>query len=110
LSLINSRRGLLTGKYRRGGPVPEGIRGANNEYFRGIWLRDENFDALERYEVFAREIGRTVAELAVAWLLANPIVCSLITGVTKPAQLATNVLAAEWMLTTGQWLSLDQTT
>jgi aryl-alcohol dehydrogenase-like predicted oxidoreductase len=102
--------GFLTGKYRRGGPIPEGVRGAANEDFRRIWLRDENFDALERYEAFARESGRTVAELAVAWLLANPVVCSVITGVTTPTQLAANVLAAEWMLTTEQLLSLDQTT
>src|SRR5437764_863206 len=65
--------GLLTGKYRRGRPFPEGSRLARSERF-AAGATDENFDRVEAYEAFAAERGRTVTELAIAWLLAQPAV------------------------------------
>jgi aryl-alcohol dehydrogenase-like predicted oxidoreductase len=90
--------GMLTGKYRRGEPFPPGTRLAASDHFAHI-ATDEAFAKVDAYRAFATERGHTVAELAVAWLLAQPSVTSVITGATKPEQIATNSSAAAWTLT-----------
>jgi len=89
--------GLLTGKYRRGEPFPAGTRLARSDRFASA-ATDENFDRIEAYERFAAERGRTVGELAIAWLLAQPAVASVIAGATRPEQVAANAAAAGWVL------------
>lgn len=89
--------GFLTGKYRRGVDPSPGTR------FHGSarWLprlTDTNFDAIDQYEAFSRERGHSISELAIAWLLAQPIVCSVITGATSCNQVEANVRAADWDL------------
>jgi aryl-alcohol dehydrogenase-like predicted oxidoreductase len=90
--------GLLTGKYRRGEPFPEGTRLARNERFAGA-ATDDNFARIEAYEAFAAERGHTITELAIAWLLAQPAVASVIAGATRPEQVEANAAAATWVLT-----------
>ncbi len=90
--------GLLTGKYRPGEPVPPGTRGYNNPGFQQQ-LTERNFAIVGRLEAFARDHGHTIGELAVAWLLSRPEVCSVITGVTSPAQVDANAAGASWTLT-----------
>jgi 1-deoxyxylulose-5-phosphate synthase len=90
--------GFLTGKYRRGEPPPEGTRGHGNQRFQQQWLTDANFDRLERYQAFASERGLEVTQLALAWLLSEPAVCSVIAGATRPEQVEANVRAGEWKL------------
>ena len=89
--------GLLTGKYRRGQEFPEGTRLAASSYFAKA-ATDANFDKIEAYEAFAADSGHTITELAIAWLLAQPTVTSVIAGATKPEQIAANVSAAGWTL------------
>ncbi|MEW6473580.1 MAG: aldo/keto reductase [Actinomycetota bacterium] len=89
--------GLLTGKYRRGEPFPEGTRLARQERF-AAGATEENFARIETYEAFAAARGHTITELAIAWLLAQPSVASVIAGATRPEQVATNAAAA-WVLT-----------
>lgn len=89
--------GMLTGKYRRGEPFPEGSRLAAAAYFAAS-ATDENFTKVEAYEAFAAERGHTVTELAISWLLAHPCVTSVIAGATTPEQIAANVAAATWTL------------
>ena len=93
--------GLLTGKYRRGEPFPPGSRLARSERFAAI-ATAENFDRVEAYEAFAAERGHTVAELAIAWLLAQRSVASVIAGATGPDQVAANAAAAAWVLGTDE--------
>ena len=100
--------GLLTGKYRRNQPFPEGTRLARNERL-AAGATDENFDRLEAYEAFAAERGHTVTELAIAWLLAQPAVASVIAGATRPAQVAANAAAATWRLSAGEASALAAT-
>jgi aryl-alcohol dehydrogenase-like predicted oxidoreductase len=89
--------GLLTGKYRRGAPPPEGSRLAGERYARQ--LTDERLAAVETLIAFAEARGHTVLELAISWLLAQPRVASVIAGATRPEQVRTNVAAAGWALT-----------
>jgi aryl-alcohol dehydrogenase-like predicted oxidoreductase len=90
--------GLLTGKYRRGEPFPAGTRLARSDRFAAA-ATDGNFDRVEAYEAFAAERGRTIGELAIAWLLAQRSVTSVIAGATRPEQVVANAAAATWVLT-----------
>jgi aryl-alcohol dehydrogenase-like predicted oxidoreductase len=89
--------GLLTGKYRRGEPFPEGTRLANAKHYQRL-ATDEAFDQIEAFERFAVDRGHSLTELAIAWLLAQPTVTSVIAGATKPEQITANVAAAGWAL------------
>jgi aryl-alcohol dehydrogenase-like predicted oxidoreductase len=93
--------GLLTGKYRRGAPVPDGTR-IQKWAMADRVLTDENFDVLEALEAWAQERGHTLLELAFAWLLATPEVASVIAGATSSAQVAANAAAGAWELTVGE--------
>ncbi len=88
--------GFLTGKYRRGQPAPDGTRLAEND--RGTFT-SRNFDILENLEGFASERGHTILELAFAWLLASPMVSSVIAGATRIEQVEVNAASAVWSLT-----------
>ena len=99
--------GFLTGKYRRGQPIPDGTRLAGNAQRAQATLTDAKFDILEPLEAFATEHGRSMVELAIAWLLANPLVSSVIAGVTWPEQAVANAKAAEWHLTPKEMQRID---
>jgi aryl-alcohol dehydrogenase-like predicted oxidoreductase len=91
--------GFLTGKYRRGETPAEDTRMAKMGQMAERTLTGPNFDVLEALEAFARERGHGILELAVSWLLANPLVSSVIAGATKPEQVTANLTAAQWRLT-----------
>jgi len=101
-------RGMLTGKYRRNEPPPTGTRlaGAPEERRREVFA-DKNFDRIEALEEWAREHGHTLLELSFAWLLARPMVASVIAGATKPEQVRANAAAASWQLTTDELAEID---
>jgi aryl-alcohol dehydrogenase-like predicted oxidoreductase len=87
--------GLLTGKYKRNAPRPEGTRLSG----RDEMFTDETFDRLEQLEQFADERGVTILHVAIGGLLAQPAVSSVIAGATKPEQVRANVEAGQWELT-----------
>lgn len=89
--------GMLTGKYRRGEPFPEGTRMARSDRWSRM-VTDAAFDRVEVLTAWAADHGHTVGELAVAWLLAQPAVSSVITGATRPEQVTANAAAAAWRL------------
>ncbi len=99
--------GLLTGKYTRNAPIPEGTRMASDDFYRRS-LTDENFDKVEKLSAFAEGRGHTVGELAITWLLTNPTVCSVISGATRPEQVVKNVKAADWVLTPEDLKAVDE--
>jgi aryl-alcohol dehydrogenase-like predicted oxidoreductase len=84
--------GLLTGKYRRGQPPPEGTRLAT----RGEVFTDETFDRLEALEAFAEERGVSLLSVAIGGLLAQPAIASVIAGATQPDQVRANAAEGEW--------------
>jgi aryl-alcohol dehydrogenase-like predicted oxidoreductase len=84
--------GLLTGKYKRNEPRPEGTRlSGRDEVFT-----DETFDRIEALEEFAQERGVKLLDVAIGGLAAQPAVASVIAGATKPEQVYANVRAGEW--------------
>jgi aryl-alcohol dehydrogenase-like predicted oxidoreductase len=85
--------GLLTGKYRRGEPAPEGTR------MHGREIEDERFDRVELLAAFAESRGRSLHELAISALASLPGFGSIIAGATKPEQVRANAAAASWRLT-----------
>jgi aryl-alcohol dehydrogenase-like predicted oxidoreductase len=99
--------GLLTGKYRKGQPAPEGARLSDPKWEERM-RADERLDRVERLIAFAEGRGHTVLELAFAWLLARPVVASVIAGATKPAQVQANAAAAGWSLTPADLAEIDR--
>jgi aryl-alcohol dehydrogenase-like predicted oxidoreductase len=98
--------GLLTGKYVRGEAPPAGTRFAalprlGQGYTEGDW------DKVARLDAFARERGRTVLELAMSWLAAQPAVPTVLVGATSPAQVRANVEAIGWALTPEDLAAVD---
>ena len=94
--------GLLTGKYRKGAPAPDGTR-------LSFWtprahqaLDDETLERVEKLAALAQASGHTILELAVSWLLTRPQVASVIAGATSPDQVRANAAAAAWTPAPGQ--------
>jgi len=88
-------RGLLTGKYHRGEPAPEGTRLHGREQLAD----DATWDKIEALKRFAAGRGISMTDLAIAGLLARPIVASVIAGATKPEQVRSNAAAVRWQPT-----------
>lgn len=87
--------GLLTGKYRSG--VPEGSRAQLQGY---DWLRTQLTDTdknqrVAQLQTVAQELGCSIGQLAIAWVLTNPNVSTVITGASRVEQIAENMKAAE---------------
>ena len=91
------KSGLLTGKYRKGQPIPENTRVARFERYRKL-LTDENLDKVESLIDYAQSHGHTILELAISWLLAHKVVASVIAGASSAEQIRANVRAADWQL------------
>jgi len=88
-------QGLLTGKYKKGEPPPEGSRATfQRDKQVNALLTDENLDKVERLCVIAQELAVPMAVLALEWILRKPIVSSVITGASRPAQLESNIAAS----------------
>ena len=98
--------GLLTGKYRRGQPIPQDTRVAKFERYRKL-LTEENLDKVEALIGFAESRGHTVLELAFSWLLAHEVVASVIAGASSARQVADNASAATWKLTADNLHEID---
>ncbi|MEY9953810.1 aldo/keto reductase family protein [Leifsonia sp. EB34] len=90
-------QGVLTGKYLPGAPLPEGSRAADDKGGGNAiksFLRDDVLTAVQRLKPIADELGATMAQLAIAWVLQNPNVSGAIVGASRPEQVASNVKAA----------------
>ncbi len=100
--------GFLTGKYRRGQPPPEGTRLSFVPQIADSLLTERRFDVVEQLEEFATQRSRSILELAIAWLLAKPVVSSVIAGVSRVGQATENAKAAGWTLSSVEVRELDQ--
>jgi aryl-alcohol dehydrogenase-like predicted oxidoreductase len=95
--------GFLTGKYRRGQPLPRSARAGGVKRF----LTDEGFTVIEALEEIASARGTTIAAVALAWLLTRPAVVAPIIGANSPAQLADLLPAADLALSAEEIAALD---
>lgn len=91
--------GLLTGKYNRQNAAPEDSRLGKNLWNTGDrFLTESKLQLVEKLSDFAAVRGHTLLELSVSWLLAQPVVCSVIAGATRVEQLEQNCAAGNWVL------------
>jgi aryl-alcohol dehydrogenase-like predicted oxidoreductase len=98
--------GLLTGKYRRGEPAPEGTRLAG----MADRLEGADWDTIEALEAFAAVRGLRPIDVAIGGLAAQPAVASVIAGATRPEQVLDNVRAGLWEPTAQDLSELDEIT
>ena len=85
--------GMLTGKYDNG--VPPNSRFEREAWARERFLTEENVGKVHQLKPIADELGLSRAQLALAWILRQPGVSSVITGATRPEQVLDNVKAAD---------------
>ena len=100
--------GFLTGKYRRGSAPPEDSRAGRNPSMLRRYDDGRNWTMLEQLEEFATKRGHTLAELAIAWVAAQPTISTVIVGATKPEQVEANAKALEWKLTPEELKEVDE--
>jgi aryl-alcohol dehydrogenase-like predicted oxidoreductase len=103
--------GLLTGKYRAGEEPDPGWRLATlPAERREAQLAADRLETVERLRSFAEARGHTLLELAFSWLVAHPVVASVIAGATRPEQVEANATAVGWELSDDELAELDQLT
>jgi aryl-alcohol dehydrogenase-like predicted oxidoreductase len=104
--------GFLTGKYKRGGPLPEDSRFAvvKERDYIGHFMTDANWRKLDLLSAFAARRGLTILQVAMTWMASRPQVASVIAGATKPEQVEANVRAAEANLSSDDIAELDHIT
>ncbi|TDC71523.1 aldo/keto reductase family protein [Streptomyces hainanensis] len=90
-------QGVLTGKYLPGQEAPEGSRATDGKGGANMisrFMRDEVLEAVQLLRPLADEVGLSLAQLAVAWVLQNPNVSAAIVGASRPEQVGENAKAA----------------
>jgi aryl-alcohol dehydrogenase-like predicted oxidoreductase len=90
-------QGVLTGKYKPGAEPPAGSRATDDKGGANMiarYLRDDVLTRVAALQPIADDLGLSMAQLAVAWVLQNPNVASAIVGASRPEQVAENVKAA----------------
>jgi aryl-alcohol dehydrogenase-like predicted oxidoreductase len=102
--------GFLTGKYKKGEPMPEGARLTAMGPMAERMLSERNWATLGGLSEFAESHGHTMLELAMGWLASLPYVASVIAGATRPDQVEQNVKAGEWHLTAEEMAEIDTIT
>lgn len=102
--------GRLTGRVRRGQPVPSGSRLQSELARAGGPPADDEYvyRVVDALDDVARETGKTVAQVAINWLLRRPTVVNVIIGARTEAQLRENLGAVGWALTAEQVAKLDR--
>jgi aryl-alcohol dehydrogenase-like predicted oxidoreductase len=97
-------RGFLTGKYRRGQPLPASQRASSVQRL----LTDRNFNLLEKLEQLGKVRHATPAQMALAWLLTQDNVSSVIIGANTTEQLADSLGASGLRLSQDEMQALDK--
>jgi aryl-alcohol dehydrogenase-like predicted oxidoreductase len=101
--------GRLTGKIRRGQPLPEISRLQSQAIVEaGPPVTDEHvYRVVDAIDEVAKETGKTVPQIAINWLLQRPTVATVIIGARNADQLRQNLGAADWNLTPAQVAKLE---
>jgi len=99
--------GLLTGKYEKNAPLPQGARLTNTQRLADRYMTEANWKIVEGLRELCAKRGWSMLDLAFSWLAANPLVASVIAGATKPEQIEQNVKAVELTLTAQDLAEID---
>ncbi len=110
--------GMLTGKYKKGEPLPKGARLEAYDYYHSRYYTDQTFDLVDSFLADARKRGVTPAQLALAWVLAEPRVTSPILGARNLEQISDSLAGIELRLSAeerakipavpaGRWVGQD---
>jgi len=102
--------GLLTGKYRRGAPVPAGTRLAAKNRLSDLFWTQDNLELTYRIVEFCEQHKLNVLAVAFAWLLEKPFIPSVIAGASRPEQIDANIKAAAARLSGAELGALDKLT
>jgi aryl-alcohol dehydrogenase-like predicted oxidoreductase len=93
--------GLLAGRYVQGAPPPADSRAAafsRTRRYLARYATPENYALIDWLIMFAQERGHTLADLAIAWALAEPAVIAVLAGASSEEQVVANARAATWRL------------
>ncbi|MCL1634327.1 aldo/keto reductase [Luteimonas sp. SX5] len=99
--------GRLTGKIRRGQPLPEGSRLHDTAGFAPPVDEDRLYRVVDTLDAIAAETGKTIPQIALNWLLQRPTVSTVLIGARNEAQLRQNLGAVGWNLSAEQVAKLD---
>jgi aryl-alcohol dehydrogenase-like predicted oxidoreductase len=100
--------GRLTGKIRRGQPLPQGSRLQETASFGPPVVDAYLYKVVDALDDTAKETGKSVPQIAIKWLLQRPTVSSVIIGARNEAQLRDNLGTVGWNLTVEQVAKLDK--
>ena len=100
--------GLLTGKIRRGQPVPPGTRLASGASYYAGYVTDDRLDKVEALIAWAQEHGVTALDVAIGALAAQPGCSSVIAGAMTPEQVKANAAASDWIPAAAELAEIDQ--
>jgi aryl-alcohol dehydrogenase-like predicted oxidoreductase len=98
--------GLLTGKYRK--DQPGSFIGILDEKRQSAIFSERNVAIVAALNAYAEQRGRTLLELAFAWLLSHPVIPSVIAGVSSLEHVAANATAADWELTAAEIVEIER--
>jgi aryl-alcohol dehydrogenase-like predicted oxidoreductase len=104
-------QGVLTGKYLPGQPAPEGSRATDEKGGADmvkVWMRDEVLESVQQLKPIADDLGLTLAQLSIAWVLANDNVAAALIGASRPEQVESNVQASGVELTGDVLARIDE--
>lgn len=102
--------GFLTGSYRRGQPLPAGSRGAGNAKIKAYMADERNESLLEMLQLIGAEHGKTIAHVALAWLIDAPAVTAPLVGASSVAQLEETLQGIGFVLSADERSRLDDLT
>jgi aryl-alcohol dehydrogenase-like predicted oxidoreductase len=102
--------GLLSGKYRRGEALPAGARLTATKRSADRFLTERNWTVVQALQACAERRGRTLLDVAFAWLAGQPAVASVIAGATTPEQVDANVAAVATRLDPDELAEIDRIT
>jgi aryl-alcohol dehydrogenase-like predicted oxidoreductase len=103
-------QGVLTGKYKPGQALPPGTRATDTKGGADMikrWMSADVLTGVQKLQPIADEVGLTMAQLAIAWVLQNPDVAAAIIGASRPDQVAANVKASGVTLSAETLASID---
>ena len=98
--------GFLTGKYRKGKPLPDSRRAKSLQHA----MTEKNFTLIEKMDEIGKARNATISQVALAWMLADPVITSPIIGATSLEQLEENLGALDVKLTGEEKQTLDELT